>query len=304
MLSYKSGLKKFTKDTLIKTVHPFEFSKNTTYGLGGTAEVAYLPETIYQAKIVYDTLTAAEVKFEILGNGSNVLVSDSGIRGAVICTKSLRGIIRLNKNRLMCLAGTKIGELLSYCKKHGLGGLEYLYGIPATVGGAAYMNAGVNGAAIGDNIESVCVYDGKTHILSREKCNFGYRYSTMRDINALILSIIVNVDECSVSQIDERIEFYRQRRSHLPKGKSCGCVFKNPEGCSAGLLIESAGLKGFRCGGAYVSEKHASFIINSGGSAADVKLLIGEVKSKVYEKFGVLLEEEVVYIGDFNDFNG
>ena len=166
------------------------------------------------------------------------------------------------------------------------------------------MNAGVNGAAIGDNTESVRVYNGKTRILSREKCNFGYRHSTMRDINALILSIIVNVDECSALQIDDRIEFYRQRRSHLPKGRSCGCVFKNPEGCSAGLLIESAGLKGFRCGGAYVSEKHASFIINSGGSAADVKLLIGEVKSKVYEKFGVLLEEEVVYIGEFNDFNG
>ena len=304
MLLYKSGLKNCVIEPKIKVVSPFKFSENTTYGLGGNAIAAYLPKTPYEAKTAYDRLISNGIPFEILGCGSNVLASDKGISGAVISTKNLRGIIRLDKNRLLCLAGTRVAELLTYCKKHSLGGLEYLYGIPATVGGAAYMNAGISGLAVGDNIERVQIYDGKPRVLTHEKCNFAYRHSTMRDINALILSIIVNVDECSALQIDDRIEFYRQRRSHLPKGRSCGCVFKNPEGCSAGLLIESAGLKGFRCGGAYVSEKHASFIINSGGSAADVKLLIGEVKSKVYEKFGVLLEEEVVYIGDFNDFNG
>ncbi len=304
MLLYKSGLESFTNATAIKTVSPFEFSKNTTYGLGGAAKTAYLPKTIYEAKLAFDNLSATNTEYQILGNGSNVLVSDRGFSGAVICTKDLRGIIRIDKSRIMCLAGTRIGELLSYCKKRKLGGLEYLYGIPATVGGAAYMNAGVNGAAIGENIEKVFVYDGKTRVLSRKMCNFGYRHSTMRDINALILSIIVNVDECSVSEIDERIEYYKHRRSHLPKGKSCGCVFKNPQGYSAGYLIDAAGLKGLKCGGAYVSDKHASFIINDGGCARDVKLLIEKVKSKVFEKFGVLLKEEVVYIGDFNDFNG
>ena len=304
MLLYKSGLERVTNVASIKTVSPFKFSKNTTYGLGGEAETAYLPKTIYEAKLVFDRLSSTRTKFEILGNGSNVLVSDQGISGAVICTKNLRAIIRLDKNRIMCLAGTRIGELLTYCKKHNLGGLEYLYGIPATVGGAAYMNAGVSGVAFGENIESVSVYDGKTRILSRKMCNFGYRYSTMRDINALILSIIVNVDECSALEIDERIKYYKQRRSHLPKGKSCGCVFKNPDGYSAGYLIDAAGLKGLRCGGAHISDKHASFIINDGGCAGDVKLLIEKVKSKVFEKFGVLLKEEVVYIGDFNDFNG
>ena len=304
MLLYKSGLDKFTNVAAVKTIRQFDFSKNTTYGLGGRAEIAYLPKTIYEAKKVFDRLSSSHTKFEILGNGSNVLVSDKGVSGDVICTKSLCGIIRLDKNRLMCLAGTRIVELLAYCKNRGLGGLEYLYGIPATVGGAAFMNAGVNGVAFGENIESVRVYDGKTRILSREMCNFGYRHSTMRDINALILSIIVNVDECDAEEIENRIEFYKQRRMHLPKGKSCGCVFKNPKGFSAGYLIEAAGLKGVKCGGAYVSDKHASFIINGGGCASDVKILIGKVKDKVFEKFGVLLQEEVVYIGDFNDFNG
>ena len=304
MLLYKSGLKNCVIEPKIKVVSPFKFSENTTYGLGGNAIAAYLPKTPYEAKTAYDRLISNGIPFEILGCGSNVLASDKGISGAVISTKNLRGIIRLDKNRLLCLAGTRVAELLTYCKKHSLGGLEYLYGIPATVGGAAYMNAGISGLAVGDNIERVQIYDGKPRVLTHEKCNFAYRHSTMRDIKALILSIIVNVCESSSSEIDERITYYRKRRSHLPKGKSCGCVFKNPEGTSAGYLVEKAGLKGLKYGGAHVSEQHASFIINDGGTATDVKALIETVKRKVFEKFGILLDEEVVYIGEFNDFNG
>lgn len=304
MLLYKSGLKASVNAPKIKIVSPFTFSQNTTYGLGGKAIAAYLPKTPYGAQIAYDRLVANGIPFVVLGNGSNVLAADNGFSGAVICTKNLRGIIRLDKNRLLCLAGTRVGELLAYCKARGLGGLEYLYGIPATVGGAVFMNAGVSGFAIGGDVESVRVYDGKIHTFSREKCNFAYRHSTMRDINAIILSIIVNVCNSSSEEIEERIEYFKARRSHLPKGKSCGCVFKNPGGISAGFLIESAGLKGVRFGGAFVSDKHASFIINDGGTSADVKSLICLIKQKVLEKFGILLEEEVVYIGEFNDFNG
>lgn len=304
MLLYKSGLKNCIKEPKIKIVSPFRFSENTTYGLGGTAIAAYMPKTPYEAKIAYDRLLANSIPFEILGNGSNVLASDKGISGAVISTKELRGIIRLDKNRLLCLAGTRIWELLAYCKKYKLGGMEYLSGIPATVGGAAFMNAGVSGMAIGSNIESVRVYNGKLRVLSCEMCNFAYRHSTMRDIKGLILSIIVNVNDSSVEEIEEHIRHYRQRRRHLPKGKSCGCVFKNPDGISAGYLIENTGLKGLRLGGAYVSPQHASFIVNDGGTADDVRALIILVKNKVFEKFGILLDEEVVYIGDFNDFNG
>ncbi|MDE7076841.1 MAG: UDP-N-acetylmuramate dehydrogenase [Clostridia bacterium] len=303
MLIYKSGLENAVNSANIKQVAPFTFAKNTTYGLGGNALKAYYPRTPWQAKQVYDNLKSCGTRFEIVGCGSNLLVSDSGMEGEVISTRDLRGIIRLSADKLLCLAGTRISELLAYCKNHSLGGLEYLYGIPATVGGAAYMNAGVSGFAIGDNIVDVCVYDGKIAHFSHEMCKFGYRRSTMRDINALILSIIVKVDECSLQDIDDRISYFKNRRSHLPKGKSCGCVFKNPEGYCAGKLIDFAGLKGYKVGGARVSDIHADFILNEGATANDVKTLINLVKSRVFEKFGIVLEEEVVYIGEFNDFN-
>lgn len=304
MLIYKSGLKNALNTANIKSVAPFSFAKNTTYGLGGNAVRAYYPRTPWQAKRVYDNLKSRGTHFEIIGCGSNLLVADSGMDGEVISTRDLRGIIRISADKLLCLAGTRISELLAYCKKRNLGGLEYLYGIPATVGGAAYMNAGVSGYAIGDNIVDVCVYDGNVAHFSRETCKFGYRRSTMRDINELILSITVKVSECDAREIDDRLTYFKNRRSHLPKGKSCGCVFKNPEGYSAGYLIDCAGLKGFTVGGARVSDVHADFILNEGATASEVKTLINLVKSRVLEKFGIELQEEVVYIGEFNDFNG
>lgn len=303
MLIYKSGLKNAVDAVNIKRIAPFNFAKNTTYGLGGKAICAYYPKTPWQAKRVYDHLKSNGTHFEVVGCGSNLLVADSGMEGEVISTRDLRGIIRLSADKLLCLAGTTVSELLAYCKKRNLSGLEYLYGIPATVGGAAYMNAGVSGFAIGDNIEGVCVYDGKVAYLSHEKCKFGYRRSTMCDINALILSIIVKVNEYDAQTINDKINYFKNRRSHLPKGKSCGCVFKNPEGYSAGYLIDSAGLKGFTIGGARVSDVHADFILNEGATSYEVKTLIDLVKSRVFEKFGIELQEEVVYIGEFNDFN-
>ncbi len=299
MLLYKGGLQSCVQGAHIAKENKFDFSKNTTYGLGGFADVAYYPKTVFEAKIAYDELKSNKIPITVIGNGSNVLASDNGVGGAVISTKKLEGIVRLSKDRLLCLAGTKIARLLEYCRKNELGGLEYLYAIPATVGGAAYMNAGVCGISISQNIESVHVYDGKSTVLPNEKCDFGYRHSTMRNISALILSIIVKVNSSCAAEIDERIRFYRERRAHLPKGKSCGCVFKNPEGFSAGYLIESAGLKGLRIGGAAVSDRHASFIINEGGKADDVKRLIETVKKRVFERFAIALSEEVVYIGEF-----
>ena len=282
----------------------FEFSKYTTYGIGGKARIAYFPKNIIQACSAYDELKRLNMSYAIIGNGSNLLVSDKGYEGGVICTRNLKGIIRVADDKVMCLAGTTVGELLRYCKNKSLSGLEYLYGIPATLGGAVYMNAGVGGFAFGDNVVSVKIYDGKVRVLSRENCNFAYRHSTMRDINALILSIIVNVNKISLKEIDNRVSYFKERRRHLPTGRSCGCVFKNPSGTSAGYLIEQAGLKGFTVGGATVSNKHASFIINNSGTAEEVKQVIEVVKRKVLERFGILLEEEVVYIGDFNEFNG
>ena len=301
MLSYRKGLNRAIFSPDLNRTENFDFSRNTTYGLGGTAELAYCPHTIWQAKAVFDALKRCSTPYTVLGCGSNVLVSDFGYGGAVISTKNLRGTIRLSPDRLLCLAGTRVAELLAYCRKRNLGGLEYLYGIPASMGGVAYMNAGVGGDVIANNVESVRVYDGKDRVLSAENCNFLYRHSTMRDINALILAIIVKVNSSNPAEIDKRITYYMNRREHLPRGKSCGCVFKNPPNLSAGELIDRAGLKLARVGGAFVSDKHASFIINDGGTASDVRALIKIVKERVLSAFGISLEEEVVYIGEFYD---
>lgn len=301
MLLYKSGIEgSLTRRPQAK--NDFIFSHNTTYGLGGRASLAYYPKNLVEARRVVDELNSKGQKFVVVGNGSNILASDSGYDGAVVSTKKLSGIINRG-DRLTCLAGTKISTLLSYCKKHNLSGLEYLNGIPASIGGAAYMNAGVGADCIGNDVLSVVVYDGKTRILSQKSCNFAYRRSTMCDINALILSVTVKIRPASGEEIEEKTNYFRMRRAHLPKGKSCGCVFKNPQGISAGMLIESAKLKGLSVGGAFVSPDHANFIINNGGTAGDVRTLIETVRTKVFEKFGILLREEVVYIGDFNEFN-
>lgn len=298
MLSYNSGIKNISSGCKISG---FKFSEHTTYGLGGFAKLAYLPENIYQAKRAVDECVESGKDYVALGNGSNVLVSDRGFSGNVICTKDLKGIVNLGNGDLFCLSGTAISSVISYCLKNGLGGLEYMYGIPATIGGAACMNAGVCNNAISDNIKKVVFYNGALHILTNKECCFKYRQSTMRDVNGLILAVIVNTNQLNFSDSVSRIKYFRNRRTHLPAGKSCGCVFKNPDGVSAGYLIEKCGLKGKRIGGAYVSEQHANFIISDSATSSDVKKLIEYVKRSVYIKFGVALSEEVVYIGDFND---
>lgn len=300
MVLYRSGLNS-SKD--IKCSERFTFAQNTTYALGGGVLKAYFPSTVLQAKIAYDQCKREGKPFVVLGNGSNILASDKFFEGSVICTKKLRGIIKLKDGKLLCLAGTKISELLSYCKKRGMGGLEYLAGIPATVGGAASMNAGIGTNSISENINYVVIYGDKASKLSNRQCDFGYRHSTMRDINALILYVVLQTYASTCDKVEENIMFNTKKRARLPKGKSCGCVFKNPQGYSAGYLIEACGLKGQKLGAAQVSPYHANFIINYGNKADDVKRLIDFVKCRVFERFGILLSEEVVYIGDFNDIN-
>ncbi len=290
------------KDELLKNivaVKNFSFAKNTTYACGGSAEVAYFPETVKQATVVYDYLVSAGKKFVILGNGSNVLASDKNFEGAVISTKHIRGVSQTGENSIFCYAGTTVSELLKYCVSSGFGGLEYLAGIPATLGGLTLMNGGAGGVYICENVINVMLYNGSILNFSNKKCNFGYKYSIMRDINCLILGVELRIFPQSSQKVRDNISLYLDRRKFHPKGASCGCVFKNRGSVSAGKLIEDCGLKGLSCGGAVVSERHANFLINNGGIAADVYRLIGAVKQRVFERTGIMLEEEVVYIGDF-----
>lgn len=308
MLLYKSGLTLIQRSgsELVKRTccdASFCFSKNTTYGLGGKADYCYYPQNIPQAVAVYEYLSRNNIEFVTLGNGSNILASDNNYHGAVVCTRKMKGIIRLNGTTLCCLSGTTTSDIINYCLKHNLTGLEFLYGIPATVGGLVYMNGGAGGKYLNSNVISVKVYNGKIINLSNKNCDFSYKHSTMRDMNCPVLSVFLTVASEKSEIIKENLNNFKQLRNRLPKGKSCGCVFKNPVGFSAGKLIDGAQLKGLKIGGAYVSPVHANFIINDNACADDVVRLIEIIKRKVFEKYGVILEEEVVYIGEFNDFN-
>lgn len=285
----------------IKQERNFSFAKHTTYGLGGTAKIAYFPQTEQQSAEVFDYLNLCGEKFVVLGNGSNVLASDDSFEGAVICTRLMKGIERKD-NSIYCLSGTSVAELLYYCVKNHLSGLEYLAGIPASVGGLCLMNGGIAGMRISSNVLNLCLYDGKFRNLANKNCNFGNKHSTMSDINCIILGAELSVD--SSDAVEEKIDYYLKQRSSQPKGRSCGCVFKNTDtNESAGKIIDCAGLKGMTFGGAKVSEKHANFIISDGNSAKDVYKLIQKVKSEVYKRLRVNLVEEIVYIGEFNDFD-
>lgn len=289
-------------DNIEKTTQ-FIFAENTTYGLGGKAEIAYYPKDLLQAHILTDYLINTDKDFCVVGCGSDLLVSDNGYNGAVINTKKLNKI-KYSNGYLYCQSGVKVAKLLTYCKEKGLSGLEYLAGIPATAGGLAFMNAGINYRHIGQDIVSVTIFDGKLRKLSNSNCNFSNKHSTMRDIKCLILSIKLKVEQKNPEYVKEKIENFLNLRSAIPKGRSCGCVFKNPgDGLSAGKIIEDCGLKGLKYGSAQVSCEHANFIVNNGCSASDIYNLIALVKSEVYKRTGIALDEEVVYIGKFNDFN-
>lgn len=309
MLSYNYSGKnifEYLADPLkaVEKVSRFSFAKNTTYGLGGEAASAYYPRNLVEAEAVYAYLESENIPFVTLGNGSNVLASSKPFNGAVVCLKKLKGIVRCSREVIFALAGTSTSDLIKYCKEKSLGGLEYLYGIPATVGGIAFMNGGACGKYLQSNVVAVKIYKGKIDNLPVKKCNFGYKYSTMQDINTPIFGVYLSVLPNSRELIDKKLLRVKAARAHLPKGRSCGCVFKNGEDYSAGKIIDDAGLKGVRIGGAFVSHKHANFIISDGGTAEDVASLVKFVKSVVFVRYGIELKEELRYIGEFNETDG
>lgn len=295
MLLYKG--KDLNIEKIEKTVD-FNFALNTTYGLGGLAKTAYFPKNERECIAVYDYLNQQKNNYVFLGNGSDVLVSDKGFLGSVICMKKLKGISTEN-NIISVSAGVTVGELLDYCTMRGLSGLEFLAGIPATVGGLLYMNGGIDGIYLGEKVQSARIYDGKERKLTSSDCNFKYKYSVMQDVPCAILGGKFFIEQKTCIEVKEKISYYLQKRKRLPKGKSCGCVFKNPKGLSAGKLIDEANLKGLKLGGAEVSAEHANFILNKGASSNDIYNLIKKVKCIVKDKFGITLEEEVIYIGEF-----
>ncbi|MBQ8686045.1 MAG: UDP-N-acetylmuramate dehydrogenase [Clostridia bacterium] len=291
-----NGIRLSEKYAAFTTEKPFDFTKRSTIGCGGFAPVAFYPKTAEECITLVGYLRTDGFPYQVLGNLSNVLPKSGESDGVVISTKSLKGISF--SNGVFVEAGVTSGALLSACKKRGLSGAEFLVGIPCTVGGALYMNAGVAGAYIGELVESVTVIrEGELTVLPRSACEYAYKHSAFMQNNDFILGAKLALEEADEASVLVKLKAYADRRKHLPKGKSMGCVFKNPPNAVAGRLIEGAGLKGLRIGGAVVSEMHANFIVNDKGATSEhIQALIAVVKNAVFAQYNVRLEEEIRYL--------
>ena len=275
-------------------VKEYDFSKGSTIGVGGKGKAVF-PRSFTELIDVIDGCQCRKIGYRVLGNLSNVLPPEDGGKVLYVITKQLKGLSM--GEAPLAHAGVTSAELLKACCKYGRGGAEFLTGIPCTIGGAAYMNAGVSGRYLSEIVRSVIVYeDGCLKTYPKEEC--GYSYKSSRFMNGgVIFGVVLNLTQETPQAVAERIDDYRMRRHKLPKGKSMGCVFKNPEGEAAGKLIEEAGLKGLRVGGAVVSQAHANFIINDrNATVADVRSLIEKIKTAVYKNCGVYLTEEIRYL--------
>lgn len=278
----------------IYTESPFDFAKHSTIGCGGFARMAYYPQTEQEAVYLLSTLKDGWVT---VGNLSNVLPSDEGTNRAVICTKKLTEI-REKTDGVFVSAGVTSGALLRYMKDVGYTGAEFFAGIPCTLGGMLYMNGGAGGKYVADIVKNVRVIrEGVAVDLPVEECEYSYKHSVFMCTDDFILGALLHLEKADKQTITEEISRWLAKRAHLPKGRSMGCVFKNPQGVFAGALIEGAGLKGARVGGAKVSELHANFIINDkDATSEEIRVLIQKIKTAVYEKYGVTLQEEIRYI--------
>lgn len=279
-------------------------SKYTSFKAGGNASVLITPDSLDTLKQTVRFCRENNVKMFVIGNGSNLLVTDKGFDGAIIkIGSSLSSIELVDDCTVKCEAGASMKALCMFALENSLSGLEFAYGIPGTLGGAVYMNAGAYGGEMKDVLESCSHIDNKGAFgtLPKEELNLSYRRSAYTDngfvITSAILKLKKGVKEDIKAAMDDKL---MRRRSKQPlEYPSAGSTFKRPEGYFAGALIEESGLKGYSVGGAQVSEKHAGFVINKGGAtASDIISLIKHIQNTVFEKCSVSLEPEVKIIGE------
>ena len=265
--------------------------KHTTYGIGGPADLMIFPKSKQDLIKVIEIINENKIQLTILGSGSNVLVSDNGIRGAVISLKNSLKQIEVDDNILYAECGTMLGKIVKHAVKNNLIGLENLNGVPGTLGGALIMNAGAWGGEISENLIHVEVINSKSEIqkIQKKDLNFSYRQSSFNK-DDILLSAKFNLKKADKDIIKENfIEAQSGRKKSQPLNKrSAGSLFKNPKNNSAGKLLDDAGLKGFSIGDAKISEKHANFFINDGeASSKDMLKLIKKAHKEVKDKFNV-----------------
>jgi UDP-N-acetylmuramate dehydrogenase len=272
------------------------------YQIGGPCDYFCIPEDIHSLKLLVDFCESKKIDYFVLGKGSNLLISDSGIRGIVISLSKACSFIEIQGNQVKAGAGVQSPKLVLECEKNGLGGTEMFAGIPGSIGGLIKMNAGCHGKEIFDVVTEVTFLNkGKIIKLPKEQIEYSYRHvKTFDDRAKIILSATINLEKSDIEiLVERRKQFMKIRQDTQPINlPSLGSVFKNPKGNYAARLIEETGLKGFKVGDAMVSTKHSNFIVNEGNAKAnDVLEIISNVRRKVKEKFGVFLELEIILVG-------
>ncbi len=291
---------KFPSGILKKNIKGRDLS---TFKTGGKIKYYFIPNSIEDLKNLLQEITKYNIKFFIIGNGSNILISDKGFNGIFINLKGFTNYIEIRKNKIICGASVSLNTVIEYSKQYSLSGLENLAGIPGTIGGALIMNAGAFNTEIGDFVEYVKIIDrkGKIKTLKQSQIKFSYRKSTPLNKYIILESGLI-LKKGKRNLIEKKInEILKKRELKQPlEFPSAGSIFKRPANNYAGALIEKCGLKGFSIGGAMVSEKHANFIINKKkATSTDIYKLIIYIQKKVYENFKVNLIPEIKFIGKF-----
>ncbi len=301
MKSSPENIKKILTENKIKYAENEPMKDHTTFKIGGKARFFITVSDTAELKLVIDACKDNDISYLVLGKGSNLLVSDEGIDGAVINFDGEFKTIKIKENEIFCGCSVSLSKLCTVALDNSLSKLEFAYGIPGTVGGAVFMNAGAYGGEIKDVIKSVTYLsaNGNINTLNVDELNLSYRHSIFKENGGIILFAIFKLEKADKTYIKSKMEdFINRRKTKQPlEYPSAGSVFKRPQGNYAGTLIEQCGLKGFSIGGAQVSEKHAGFIINKGNAtASDVLKLIEHIQTTVEKNTGYILEREIIYI--------
>ena len=279
-------------------------SQHTTFKIGGPADYFLVPDKGEDVGQIIKICREAEIPYFILGNGSNLLVGDGGYRGAVIQIYKNMSSVTVEGTEITAQAGTLLSAVAAAAKNASLTGFEFAGGIPGTIGGAVVMNAGAYGGEMKDVLTEVTVMnrEGDIFTLPAEKLELGYRTSIIKNAGYIVLEAKIRLKEGDPEVIRETMKDLTIRRTTKQplEYPSAGSTFKRPEGYFAGKLIMDSGLAGYQVGGAQVSKKHCGFVINAGGATAkDVRTLMDNVRDIVHEKYGVTLEPEVKFLGEF-----
>ncbi len=297
-------LKRKLKNKILENV----FLKTlTSFKIGGIAKYVITVENLEDVFYSLKVLEKYKAKYFVLGNGTNVLASDNGFDGFIIKLSNKFADVEVKNNVVCAYAGASINKVCAVCKLKGLSGMENLFGIPGTIGGACYMNAGAYGTQIGDLVKCAYVYfNNKVNYLTKDELNFGYRYSKLKEMkNAIVLMVELELKYGNSKEIEQNMnEIMNLRRLKQPlEFPSAGSVFKKLDNIIVSKLLDKDRLKGYNINDACVSEKHAGFIVNLGNATAtDVANLINYIKKRIYENYSIKLQEEIVYLGDFNDY--